>query len=299
MTSFGKRAVRPGDKGLTSSVARPGVPGAPGVDIKQESESFRRMKEEEAEREQWAKEADERKGERSASKKRSPPPARRKGPNPRVFFEIEIRGKLNGKLEASGRVEFELFADSVPKTAENVRCLCTGERGKNLHYENSTFHRIVPGLLAQGGDITFGDGGGADGGGCGSGRSIYGDTFADEGLTRRHERRGVLSMANTGPNTNNSQFMIMFAAAPQLNGKHVVVGEMTKEEDDILRRVEACGSRSGRVHSMVSIVRCGELGAAGRPRAASRSRSRGRGARPAWGRDARGREDARGRGARY
>merc|ERR1712039_68393 len=95
------------------------------------------------------------------------------GPNPKIFFQIEIRGRLTGKLVASGRLEFELFAKQLPKTAENVRCLCTGEKGKSLHYKDCRFHRIIPGLYAQGGDLTFGDGGGSDGGGgSGSGRSI-------------------------------------------------------------------------------------------------------------------------------
>lgn len=239
------------------------------------SDTFRRMLEEEAERERWASE----RVASTAAPTREPSPRapRRQGPNPRVFFQIEIRNKFNGKLQSSGRLEFELSASSVPRTAENVRCLCTGEKGKSLHYKDSVFHRIIPGLLAQGGDITFGDGGGVDGDGHGSGRSIYGGTFPDEGFVHQHDRRGTLSMANTGPDSNNSQLMILCAAAPQFNGKNVVVGNMVKEENSILAEIEKCGSKSGRVVHLVNIVECGEVGVVTlKPRTDGRSRSRAR-----------------------
>jgi cyclophilin family peptidyl-prolyl cis-trans isomerase len=193
--------------------------------------------------------------------------ARHTGPNPCVFLQIEIRGKLNGKVHASGRLEFELFADCAPKTSENFRCLVTGEKGRDLSFVNCMFHSITRGLMAQGGDITAGDGSG--------GRSIYGETFADENFSQRHDARGVLSMGNSGPNTNNSQFQLMFARATHLDKKHVVFGRMTRDEEGMLKHVEEAGSRSGLPQSMVSIVECGEIG--GKSISASRrSRSRSR-----------------------
>lgn len=175
--------------------------------------------------------------------------------NPRVFFELEVRGHellgRPGQLEASGRLEFELFMDVVPRTAENFRCLCTGERGKDLHFKDSIFHRIIPGFMAQGGDFTDFDGTG--------GRSIYGKPFADEGFARRHDARGILSMANSGPNTNNSQFFILFKPAPHLDRKHVVFGRLVREEAQLLRRLEERGSKSGDVKGTVRVVACGEL----------------------------------------
>lgn len=126
--------------------------------------------EEEAEREKFAKEFEERSGKEQESSKTDQEKraeeeretkrllAKRKGqPNPMVFLDIEVRGS-GGRKEAAGRVEIELFADVVPRTAENFRCLCTGEKGKRLHFKGSKFHRIVPGFMAQGGDITNGDG---------------------------------------------------------------------------------------------------------------------------------------------
>jgi cyclophilin family peptidyl-prolyl cis-trans isomerase len=215
------------------------------------------MMKETEEREQLLREHEEK--EKRGSSPKNPTPSsstssvrKRAGPNPRVFLKIEIRGKLNGKLHNSGRLELELFADSVPKTSENFRCLVTGEKGRDLSFANCMFHSIVPGLMAQGGDITAGDGSG--------GRSIYGDTFADESFSRRHDARGVLSMANSGPNTNSSVFQLMFDRATHLDKKHVVFGKVTRDDDDILKQVEQTGSRSGVPKNMVSIVECGEIG---------------------------------------
>ncbi|CAE7357561.1 CPR6 [Symbiodinium sp. KB8] len=120
--------------------------------------------------------------------------------NPRVYLEVSIG------TQAAGRMEFELYADSSPKTAENFRCLCTGEKGHSntgvkLHYKHSTFHRLIRGFMVQGGDITAGDGTG----GC----SIYGPSFPDENFLRPHTARGQLSMANAGPDTNGSQFFLI------------------------------------------------------------------------------------------
>jgi peptidylprolyl isomerase len=169
--------------------------------------------------------------------------------NPRVFFDISIGG------EPAGRLCFELFADTVPKTAENFRALCTGEMGmgksgKPLTYKGSAFHRIIPKFMCQGGDFTAGNGTG--------GESIYGMKFADENFILKHDKPGLLSMANAGPNTNGSQFFITTALTPWLDGKHVVFGALT-EGEDVLRAMESRGSESGRPSSAVVISDCGVL----------------------------------------
>nr|CAA08988.1 cyclophilin (TcCYP) [Trypanosoma cruzi] len=172
--------------------------------------------------------------------------------NPKVFFDISIDNK------PSGRIKMELYADTVPKTAENFRALCTGEKGrgksgKPLHYKGCVFHRVIPGFMIQGGDITRGNGTG--------GESIYGMNFRDEsfsGKAGKHTGVGCLSMANAGPNTNGSQFFICTANTPWLDGKHVVFGRVT-EGIDVVRRVERLGSESGKTRGRIIIADCGEV----------------------------------------
>lgn len=169
--------------------------------------------------------------------------------NPKVFFDLTIGGS------PAGRVVMELYADVVPKTAENFRALCTGEKGvgksgKPLHYKGSTFHRVIPGFMCQGGDFTAGNGTG--------GESIYGAKFADENFAKKHTGPGILSMANAGPGTNGSQFFICTAKTEWLDGKHVVFGQVI-EGLDVIKAVEKVGSSSGRTSKPVVVSDCGQL----------------------------------------
>jgi peptidylprolyl isomerase len=169
--------------------------------------------------------------------------------NPKVFFDISIGGN------PAGRIVMELRADVAPKTAENFRALCTGEKGvgtsgKALHFKGSSFHRIIPEFMCQGGDFTRGNGTG--------GESIYGAKFADENFTLKHTSPGLLSMANAGPNTNGSQFFLTTVSTPWLDGKHVVFGSVV-EGMDVVAAMEKVGSRSGQTSQPVVIADCGEL----------------------------------------
>ncbi|KAK5909255.1 hypothetical protein CesoFtcFv8_003202 [Champsocephalus esox] len=161
---------------------------------------------------------------------------------PRVFFDVTLDDK------PMGRIIMELRDDIVPKTAENFRALCTGEKG--FGYKSSIFHRIIPDFMCQGGDFTNHNGTG--------GKSIYGNKFGDENFTLKHTTAGILSMANAGPNTNGSQFFICTAKTPWLDGKHVVFGTVV-EGLDVVATMEKKGSQSGKTNGKLAIADCGQL----------------------------------------
>ncbi|TXG66266.1 hypothetical protein EZV62_007541 [Acer yangbiense] len=169
--------------------------------------------------------------------------------NPRVFFDLSIDGI------PAGRIVMELFADSTPITSENFRALCTGEKGigtvgKPLHYKGSTFHRVIPGYMVHGGDITQGNGTG--------GESIYSPSFTDGNFVKKHIGPGILSMAKTSTLGNGSQFCICTTKTEWLDRKQVVFSEMV-EGFDVLKAIDQISSSSGLPSKTVMIIDCGQL----------------------------------------
>ena len=170
----------------------------------------------------------------------------------------QIHSPLKGDMEingkAAGRVVMGLYGNHVPKTTENFRALCTGEKGegkagKPLHYKDSCFHRIIPGFMCQGGDFTAANGTG--------GESIYGEKFEDEAFGVDHDKPFLLSMANSGPNSNGSQFFITTKECAHLDKKHVVFGEVL-EGSDVVLAMEEKGSPEGYPKAQVTVVGCGQ-----------------------------------------
>lgn len=162
---------------------------------------------------------------------------------PQVFLEVMI-----GDKKLVQRIVIDLFNSTVPKTVENFRCLCTGEKGKK--YKGSYFHRVIKGKFAQGGDFTLGNGQGGD--------SIYGGNFNDENFTHKHDAVGIVSMANQGRNSNKSQFIISMNPLPWLNGKHVVFGRVI-DGLNVLMAIDSVGNTDGIPFKPILIANCGQM----------------------------------------
>lgn len=170
--------------------------------------------------------------------------------NVQTYFDITI-GTEGEEGYEKGRVVFEIFSEDVPKSAENFRALCTGEKGPELHYKGVNFHRIIADFMMQGGDTTAGNGTG--------GISIYGEKFADEQVWFPHTHKGVLSMANAGPDTNGSQFFVCYRETPHLDGKHTVFGRIIHGYDICGKAESVEKGASDKPLKDVKIADCGEL----------------------------------------
>ncbi|EOX97709.1 Cyclophilin-like peptidyl-prolyl cis-trans isomerase family protein isoform 3 [Theobroma cacao] len=168
----------------------------------------------------------------------------------RVYLDVDIDG------QHVGRIIIGLYGEVVPKTVENFRALCTGEKGKGasgkaLRYKGIPFHRIISGFVIQGGDIVHGDGRGSE--------SIYGGTFPDENFKIKNSHAGVVSMANTGPDSNGSQFFITTVKASWLDGEHVVFGKVIQGMDIVYMIEGGAGTYSGKPRKKVIIADSGEI----------------------------------------
>eukprot|EP00919_Chromeraceae_sp_WS-2016_P045843 GHVR01109031.1.p1 GENE.GHVR01109031.1~~GHVR01109031.1.p1 ORF type:complete len:183 (+),score=37.42 GHVR01109031.1:69-617(+) len=170
--------------------------------------------------------------------------------NPVVFFDLTMGG------HNIGRIKIELYKDVCPRTAENFRQLCTGEfkrLGVPVGFKLCTFHRVIKDFMIQGGDFVKGDGTGSV--------SIYGERFEDENFTLKHDGPGLLSSANSGPNTNGCQFFVTCAGCDWLDGKHVVFGKVLDQESMlVVRKIEAVSvGQNSRPRMPVIISQCGEF----------------------------------------
>ncbi|XP_062506488.1 peptidyl-prolyl cis-trans isomerase E-like [Corticium candelabrum] len=170
------------------------------------------------------------------------PPAKKSKFNPKVFMEISIGN------QPAGKIVILLRQDVVPRTAENFRALCCHEKG--FGYKGSVFHRIIPQFMCQGGDFTNNNGTG--------GKSVYGVKFDDENFILKHTGAGTVSMANSGPNTNGSQFFLCTEKTDWLDDKHVVFGQVV-EGLDVMRKMEMVGTQAGKTSRRVTITDCGEV----------------------------------------